>query len=155
MNLQPSHKETHKETIDLTRGWISLVHHHHLLHVDDQITIEITTEITDNSIIITTIGVQQLVVQLVQVIILIHPINFLSFNTTVIRSSFLPFLPFLIASNNFRATAANARDSTGNEIYPGCNGTVCLPLARLCAVRKEKGKPKELNTSYEISYYAN
>merc|ERR1712001_734233 len=25
------------------------------------------------------------------------------------------------ASNNFRATAANARDSTGNEIYPGCN----------------------------------
>ena len=55
-----------------------MVHHHHLLHVDDQITIEITTEITDNSIIITTIGVQQLVVQLVQVIILIHPINSIS-----------------------------------------------------------------------------
>ena len=74
-----------------------MVHHHHLLHVDDQITIEITTEITDNSIIITTIGVQQLVVQLVQVIILIHPINFISLlvisflNTTVIRSSILPF----------------------------------------------------------------
>ena len=70
-----------------------MVHHHHLLHVDDQITIEITTEITDNSIIITTIGVQQLVVLLVQVIILIHPIHFIiSFlNTTVIRSSILPF----------------------------------------------------------------
>ena len=73
-----------------------MVHHHHLLHVDDQITIEITTEITDNSIIITTIGVQQLVVQLVQVIILIHPIIFIPlhvsvFNTRVIRSSILPF----------------------------------------------------------------
>ena len=71
-----------------------MVHHHHLLHVDDQITIEITTEITDNSIIITTtIVVQQLVVQLVQVFILIHPINFISLrvNTTVIRSSILPF----------------------------------------------------------------
>lgn len=42
------------------------------------------------------------------------------------------------ASNNFRATPANSRDSTGNEVYPGCNGTVCLPVAEQCAQRKQK-----------------
>ena len=41
---------------------------------------------------------------------------------------------------NFRATPADARDRLGNEIYPGCNGTVCLPVAQLCADRKLKGK---------------
>ena len=66
-----------------------MVHHHHLLHVDDQITIEITTEITDNSIIITTtIVVQQLVVQLVQVFILIHPINFISLTQQILDHLF-------------------------------------------------------------------
>ena len=39
-----------------------------------------------------------------------------------------------------RATPANARDSSGNEVYPGCNGTVCLPLADLCSRRKQKRK---------------
>ena len=39
---------------------------------------------------------------------------------------------------NFRATPADARDKLGNEIYPGCNGTVCLPVAQLCANRKQK-----------------
>jgi hypothetical protein len=60
------------------------------------------------------------------------------------------------ASNNFRATAANARDSTGNEIYPGCNGTVCLPSARLCAVRKEKaGHFTFGGKSYWVSWASN
>ena len=48
---------------------------------------------------------------------------------------------FSIASNNrFRATPANARDASGNEVYPGCNGTVCLPIAQQCAIRKQKCK---------------
>ena len=46
----------------------------------------------------------------------------------------------LTASNRFRATPANGRDASGNEVYPGCNGTVCLPIAQQCAVRKQKCK---------------
>lgn len=42
------------------------------------------------------------------------------------------------AAQGFRATPANARDGLGNEVYPGCNGTVCLPEANLCAARKTK-----------------
>merc|ERR1719219_3219031 len=41
-------------------------------------------------------------------------------------------------NGRFRATPANARDVTGNEVYPGCNGTVCLPVAQQCAIRKQK-----------------
>lgn len=41
-------------------------------------------------------------------------------------------------NNNFRATPADARDASGTEVYPGCNGTVCLPEANLCSVRKQK-----------------
>ena len=44
----------------------------------------------------------------------------------------------VINGGRFRATPANARDRLGNEVYPGCNGTVCLPEARLCANRKQK-----------------
>jgi len=44
----------------------------------------------------------------------------------------------LINNGRFRATPANARDKLGNEVYPGCNGTVCLPEANLCARRKNK-----------------
>ena len=44
----------------------------------------------------------------------------------------------VINGGRFRATPANARDKLGNEVYPGCNGTVCLPEARLCANRKQK-----------------
>merc|ERR1711944_37627 len=44
----------------------------------------------------------------------------------------------IINGGGFRATPANARDSLGNEVYPGCNGTVCLPVANLCAQRKNK-----------------
>ena len=46
----------------------------------------------------------------------------------------------LISNGRFRATPANARDKLGNEVYPGCNGTVCLPEANLCARRKNKRK---------------
>ena len=44
----------------------------------------------------------------------------------------------VIAGGGFRATPANAKDRTGNEVYPGCDGTVCLPKANLCAQRKNK-----------------
>ena len=44
----------------------------------------------------------------------------------------------VINGGRFRATPANSRDRLGNEVYPGCNGTVCLPEARLCANRKQK-----------------
>ena len=44
----------------------------------------------------------------------------------------------VINGGRFRATPANARDKLGNQVYPGCNGTVCLPEARLCANRKQK-----------------
>ena len=43
-------------------------------------------------------------------------------------------------NGNFRATPADARDKLGNEVYPGCNGTVCLPVAQLCSQRKQKRK---------------
>ena len=45
------------------------------------------------------------------------------------------------SNGRFRATPANARDANGQEVYPGCNGTVCLPVAQQCAVRKQKCKP--------------
>ena len=44
------------------------------------------------------------------------------------------------SNGRFRATPANARDANGQEVYPGCNGTVCLPMAQQCAVRKQKCK---------------
>ena len=44
----------------------------------------------------------------------------------------------IINNSGFRATPANARDKLGNEVYPGCDGTVCLPQANLCAQRKNK-----------------
>jgi len=44
----------------------------------------------------------------------------------------------VISGGGFRATPANAKDRTGNEVYPGCDGTVCLPKANLCAQRKNK-----------------
>ena len=43
-----------------------------------------------------------------------------------------------VISGGFRATPANAKDRSGNEVYPGCDGTVCLPKANLCAQRKNK-----------------
>jgi len=43
-----------------------------------------------------------------------------------------------VVGGGFRATPANAKDRTGNEVYPGCDGTVCLPKANLCAQRKNK-----------------
>ena len=44
----------------------------------------------------------------------------------------------VISGGGFRATPANAKDRSGNEVYPGCDGTVCLPKANLCAQRKNK-----------------
>ena len=39
------------------------------------------------------------------------------------------------------------------KVYPGCNGTVCLPDANLCAVRKQKGGHFTFNRkSYWISW---
>ena len=31
-----------------------------------------------------------------------------------------------------------AKDAAGTEVYPGCDGKVCLPDANLCANRKNK-----------------
>ncbi len=53
--------------------------------------------------------------------------------------SSVPVVTSSVNNNAFRATPANARDARGTEIYPGCNGTVCLPEANLCAIRKQKG----------------
>merc|ERR1719322_2093790 len=47
-------------------------------------------------------------------------------------------------NGRFRATPANARDASGNEVYPGCNGTVCLPIAQQCAIRKQKKRTFQL-----------
>jgi len=58
-----------------------------------------------------------------------------------------------INNPNFRATPADGRDKLGNEIYPGCNGTVCLPVAQLCAQRKNKPGHFNYNgKSYWVSW---
>jgi len=47
-------------------------------------------------------------------------------------------------NNNSRQFSRNgvtrngAKDAVGTEVYPGCDGKVCLPEARLCANRKNK-----------------
>jgi len=57
------------------------------------------------------------------------------------------------SNGRFRATPANARDATGQEVYPGCNGTVCLPVAQQCAVRKQKSGHFAFNgKSYWVSW---
>ena len=57
-----------------------------------------------------------------------------------------------INNPNFRATPADGRDKLGNEIYPGCNGTVCLPVAQLCAQRKNKRESlSDLNRKYYVT----
>ena len=35
-------------------------------------------------------------------------------------------------------TRNGSRDRRGTEVYPGCNGKVCLPEANLCAERQNK-----------------
>ena len=35
-------------------------------------------------------------------------------------------------------TRNGSRDRKGTEVYPGCNGKVCLPEANLCAARQNK-----------------
>ncbi|XP_040571052.1 uncharacterized protein [Lepeophtheirus salmonis] len=56
----------------------------------------------------------------------------------------------------FRATPSNARDTLGNEVYPGCNGTVCLPEANLCSTRKERVGHYSFNgKSYWASWVSN
>ena len=35
-------------------------------------------------------------------------------------------------------TRNGSRDRRGTEVYPGCDGKVCLPEARLCAERQNK-----------------
>ncbi len=35
-------------------------------------------------------------------------------------------------------TRNGSRDRKGTEVYPGCNGKVCLPEANLCAERQNK-----------------
>merc|ERR1712004_402854 len=59
----------------------------------------------------------------------------------------------IINGGSFRATPSNARDRSGHEVYPGCNGTVCLPLADLCARRKNKpGHFTFVGKSYWVSW---
>jgi hypothetical protein len=41
-------------------------------------------------------------------------------------------------NNGGGVTRNGSRDRAGTEVYPGCDGKVCLPEAKLCAVRKEK-----------------
>jgi len=57
--------------------------------------------------------------------------------------------------NNRRGgvTRNGAKDSVGTEVYPGCNGKVCLPEAQLCADRKRKKGHKMIgNKSYWMSW---
>jgi len=50
-------------------------------------------------------------------------------------------------------TRNGAKDARGTEVYPGCNGKVCLPEARLCAERKKKVGHKALGgKSYWFSW---
>jgi len=50
-------------------------------------------------------------------------------------------------------TRNGVRDAKGTEVYPGCNGKVCLPEANLCALRKEKPGHKLLGgKSYFLSW---
>merc|ERR1712142_639693 len=50
-------------------------------------------------------------------------------------------------------TRNGARDAKGTEVYPGCNGKVCLPDARLCAERKQKaGHQANRGKSYWFSW---
>ena len=41
-----------------------------------------------------------------------------------------------------------SRDQVGTEVYPGCDGKVCLPEAQLCATRTEKVAYYVLGYSY-------
>ena len=41
-----------------------------------------------------------------------------------------------------------ARDARGTEVYPGCDGKVCLPNAELCATRKN-----QVRTFYAVVYF--
>jgi len=56
----------------------------------------------------------------------------------------------------FRAngvTRNGSRDQVGTEVYPGCDGKVCLPEAQLCATRKEKVGEREFQgKSYWFSW---
>merc|ERR1711970_770586 len=50
-------------------------------------------------------------------------------------------------------TRNGSKDKKGTEVYPGCNGKVCLPEARLCAERKNKKGHKLLGgKSYWFSW---
>ncbi|XP_023343172.1 uncharacterized protein LOC111712710 isoform X1 [Eurytemora carolleeae] len=50
-------------------------------------------------------------------------------------------------------TRNGARDAVGTEVYPGCDGKVCLPEADLCANRKNKVGEKEYDgKSYWFSW---
>jgi len=55
-----------------------------------------------------------------------------------------------------RPTRNGARDADGTEVYPGCDGKVCLPDAELCAIRKNKKGHNALNgKSYWFSWESN
>merc|ERR1712183_166202 len=51
-------------------------------------------------------------------------------------------------------TRNGARDAKGTEGYPGCNGKVCLPDAKLCSERKKKAGHQQLGRkSYWMSWF--
>merc|ERR1739848_76056 len=50
-------------------------------------------------------------------------------------------------------TRNGSRDRRGTEVYPGCDGKVCLPEAKLCAERKDKvGEVEFGGKSYWFSW---
>merc|ERR1712055_186963 len=50
-------------------------------------------------------------------------------------------------------TRNGAKDAVGTEVYPGCDGKVCLPEARLCADRKNKAGHRTIGgKSYWFSW---
>merc|ERR1712117_755771 len=50
-------------------------------------------------------------------------------------------------------TRNGARDAKGTEVYPGCNGKVCLPDAKLCSESKKKAGLQQLGRkSYWMSW---
>jgi len=55
--------------------------------------------------------------------------------------------------NSQGVTRNGARDARGTEVYPGCNGKVCLPNAELCASRKNQfGSQTSRGKTYWFSW---
>ena len=71
-------------------------------------------------------------------------LTFMHSHSFLLRLDYLLFKPCIIVL--FRN---GARDAVGTEVYPGCDGKVCLPEADLCANRKNKVEQYFMNHDYQ------